>query len=610
MRALLRSAALVLLAALPVSAQVRGYIPRVSLGGTMGVGGAAPSWRGGLTGSPLTGGLSNPHGLVPTLAPTLPAAALAPANLAASVIAAPSLAPAAPVALAAPAAFAAPAAPASVISPAAASLSAPADAPERAAGAPAALDTLRSLSAPADGPRWVRAGNGFDGLRGRAETVAGPSQQAGPAGFIKNPDGVWVGGRVKDQTIWISQMAEQLKPHADLTDVLDVMDDAYDEARVKLVNAERAAAERQLDAASVHLEGTRNWVDAVLTDRDGEQIAVHTHRVYFHPGRGNKVSEITEGIRRVGKYIDKAVPDFAPGGLAETDMDARFKQVELNFDTRGYKEIEDYIRGREAEVKAKYGDRFAFRYTTEPKRSSQRLRAEYNAIVERFADQTEGLMQIIDGVTYSRTVGVGHELNSHLKRISMGYTITQAGRDFFGKTVLPDGTIVETYKTEFDAVTERRGAKGEREVILWEDKSTRVWLPLEDTMEQTFLYKLRIYRENRDLIEKELGAPLKVAFSVDVGGLNRKAAKLGFLVWKDPRQQELLEHLKTAGPRLSEEFGFPVSFMFVNSHPGESADLFYRTPMSQEEWAARGAQLTKQQGKKQRREERRRNRRH
>jgi hypothetical protein len=605
MRALLRSAALLLLAALPVSAQVRA-VPRVSFGGSLGVGGAATSWRGGLTGNPLTGGLSNPHGLVATLAPSLPAAALSPSGLAASVIAAPSLAPAA---FPAPAAFAAPAAPASVISPAAATLAAPADAPERAAGAPAALDTLRFLSAPADGPRWVKSGNGFDGLRARADTVADPSQ-AGPAGFIKNPDGVWVGGRVKDQTLWISRMAEQLKPHADLTDVLDVMDDAYDEARVKLVNAERAATERQLDAASVHLEGTRNWVDAVLTDRDGEQIAVHTHRVYFHPGRGNRISEITEGIRRVGKYIDKAVPDFAPGGLAETDMDARFKQVELNFDTRGYKEIEDYIRGREAEVKAKYGDRFVFRYTTEPKRSSRQLRAEYNAIVERFADQTEGLMQIIDGVTYSRTVGVGHELNSHLKRLKMGYTITQAGRDFFGKTVMPDGTIVETYKTEFDAVTERRGAKGEREVILWEDKSTRVWLPLADTMEQTFLYKLRIYRENRGLIEEALGAPLKVAFSVDVGGLNRKAAKQGILVWKDPRQQELLEHLKTAGPRLSEEFGFPVSFIFVNSHPGESADLFYQTPMSEEEWAARGSYLTKQQGKKQRREERRRNRRH
>lgn len=581
---------LVLALSAPSGAVVRGYVPRVTL--TPFTPGAGVSGLSMLQGSPLTGGLSNPHQLTASLTPTLPQSLLAPTALFAAANAPTAMT----AASAASPLAAAPAAPAA--------LPAAAEAPSARSGAPTVLATLQDLAAPADGPRWVKTG-GFDGLRPRQAVVADPAAERGPSGFIKNPDGVWVGGRVKDQTVWINQMVERLSPHIELGDVLDVMDDAYDEARVKLNSAERAARSRSLEASSVHLEGTRNWVDAILTDHDGEAIAVHTHRVYFHPGRGNSQSEISEGMRRVGKYIDKAIPDFAPGGLAENDMDTRFKQVELNFDTRGYKEIEAYIRMRAEEVNAKYPGRFVFNYITEPKRSSQQLRREYNEIVERFADQPEGLMNIIDGVTYSRTVGVGHELNSHLKRMEMGLKITQAGRDFFGKTVMPDGTIVETYKTEFDAVTEGRGPRGEREVTLWEDKSTRVWLPLEDTMEQTFLYKLRIYRENRDLIEESLGAPLKVAFSVDVGGADRKAARQGFLVWKDPRQAELLEHLKTAGPRLSKEFGFPVSFIFVNSHPGESADLFYQTPMSLQEWNARSRQLTKANGKKQRRADRR-----
>ncbi len=516
-------------------------------------------------GSLMTGAQSlNPHGLTANLVPTTLFAAAAPV---------PSAIPAHTLAFA-------PAAVSDVLAAA-----------PRGAGVPASLETLQSFSAPNDGPRWVRGrGERFDGARSFAPGVADVRDERGPRGFIKNADGVWVGGRVADQSRWINQMHAQLSPVLNLSDVMDVMDDAYDESRVKLRSAEKAALAHKLEASSVHLEGTRNWVDAVLTDRNGRDIAVHTYRVYFHPGRGNRESEISEGIRRIGKSLDKAKRDFAPGGLAEADLQKTFAKVELNFDTRGYKEIEDYLRGREKEFHAEFPGRFSFGYVTEPGLSSRALRAEYNRLVEKFADQPEGLRAITDGVTYSRTVGVGHELNSHLKRLEMGLKITQAGRDFFGKRTLADGTVIEEYKTEFDAVTERADLAhkplAEREVTLWEDKSTRVWLPLQDTMEQTFLYKLRIYRENRAMLEAALGAPLRVMFSVDVGGADRKAAKQGILVWKDPRQQELLEYLKVAGPQLSKEFGFPVGFIFVNSHPGETADLFNQEPMEMRDWLA------------------------
>jgi hypothetical protein len=541
-----------------------------------------------------------PAAISATLAPSLSGVAAAPSI---SLSAAPSLSIQAAAPLAAAPAFAAPALAAPSIAPALAP--APALA---AAAAPAGSVVLGAAPAAAEAPRASApaldvlaeaaasrgdSGRRFDGRRAAAPVSAAPQGGRNGRGqqptFIKNADGVWVGGRVAEQAIWINKMVAELSPKIDLSGVTDVMDDAYDEARVKLRSVEKAAADRKLAASSVHLEGTRNWIDAILTDEADHHIAVHTHRVYFHPAPNNPASEIAEGIRRVDKYLEKAKGDFGPGGLAEQEYKQPFDQVELNFDTRGYHEIADHIKTREAEFRKEFGDRFKFNYFTEPKMESKKLRAEYNRLVERYMDQPEGLMGILDGVTYSREVGVGHELNSHKKRLAMGLKVVQAGRDFFGKKVLPDGRIVEEYKTEFDAVTEpvADAAKPskDRDTVLWEDKSTRVWMTLEKTMEETFLYKLRIYRENRAIIEESLGgAPLKVAFSVDVGGLNRRAAKQGVKVWKDVRQKELMEHLQKVAPELSKEYGFPVSFIFVNSHPNEDPDLFMKPEMSEQDW--------------------------
>ncbi|MBI3297079.1 MAG: hypothetical protein HYZ75_02870 [Elusimicrobia bacterium] len=558
----------------------------------MGVAGAGLS-------SPRLGGIL-PSGLAaPSLSPTLtpslalptPSAPMAVAPVAAAAAVAPTAMPSvaagrSAVGASVAEAVAAPADPKTLVG----ALS------ERAAGiakaaAPGAAPqaVFGALQAMFSGPS--AAVNGVsDPRRGRGSDRGGRSKGT-PRGFLKNADGVWVGGRSAEYALWINAMHGELSRGIDLDDVMNVMDDAYDEGRVKLASVEKAAQTRQLDESSVHIEGTRNWVDGILTDSDGSRIAVHTHRVYFHPAPGNPASEISEGIRRVGKYLDKAKEDFGPRGGAERELKTKFAHVELNFDTRGYAEIADYIRGREAEFRKAYGDRFVFNTITEPRLPSAQLRAEYNRLVEKYWSQPEGVAAVIDGVTYSRQVGVGHELNSHKKRIKMGLKITQAGRDFFGDKTLPDGRVVQEYKTEFDAVTEPQAdAKkplSQRDVVLWEDKSVRVWMPLDKVMEETFLYKLRVYRDNRDLIEKSLGgAPLKVAFSVDVGGSDRRAAKMGLLVWQDLRQKELMEHLKASEARLSAEYGFPVSFIFVNSHPGEDPDLFNRRETSPDDWGA------------------------
>lgn len=561
--------------------------------------------------APGLGSIAAPSAMVGASFNAVPSAFTAPTAFAPLASASIIASPAAPVAaFSAPAAVAAPAlaAPARALSALPAASVLPAGAPAvgpaptvdaavdasvapQTVGAPA-LDSLRSAAAASGRRRGDSGRRDFDGSRSGREAApavaAGAPRSAakGASGFIKNADGVWVGGRVAEQALWINRLYAELSPKIDLADVMNVMDDAYDEARVKLRSVEKTAADRQIDQTSVHLEGTRNWVDAIMKDEEGRAIAVHTHRVYFHPAKDNPASEIAEGIRRVDKYLEKAKADFGPGGIAEVEYKKPFAMVELHFDTRGYQEIEDHIRTKEAE----FGGRFRFHYINEPKMASKPLRAEYNRLVEKYMDQPEGLMGILDGVTYSREVGVGHELNSHKKRLAMGLTVIQAGRDFFGRKVLDDGRVVEEYKTEFDAVTEPAAdadkPKSKRDVVLWEDKSTRVWMTLEKTMEETFLYKLRIYRENRALIEQSLGAPLKVAFSVDVGGLNRRAAKQGVKVWKDARQKELLEHLQNIGPALSAEYGFPVSFIFVNSHPNEDPDLFLKPEMSAEDWDA------------------------
>ena len=47
-----------------------------------------------------------------------------------------------------------------------------------------------------------------------------------------------------------------------------------------------------------------------------------------------------------------------------------------------------------------------------------------------------------------------------------------------------------------------------------------------------------------------------------------------------------MEHLQASERAYSEEYGFPIEFYFTNSHPGEDPDLFYKEPMSEEDWDA------------------------
>ncbi|MFI5363883.1 MAG: hypothetical protein ACHQ49_18120 [Elusimicrobiota bacterium] len=490
------------------------------------------------------------------------------ASFSAASLSAPALLPPSAALSAAAPAFSAPA------------LAAPAAAPALAASPaafPAASDAPRSVGTPAlDALRSEEASRGGSGARFDGQRAHAPSDAA----LTVNDEGVYIMGRAAAFYREIKRMAAVLAQHLDLRETLDVIDGTIADVRTKLLTIEAVAKDRKVADANTHLEETLTWVDATLQDGD-RKIAVHTYQVYFHPapaGPLKATSEIDEGNRRVDAYLAQAAKYFVEGGDAEKAI-GKLDEIDLAFDTRGYPAIKDHIRAKEAEFKATVGDRVRFVFVDEvtpPAETTAQIRADYNRLVEKYKNDRKGLQKILEGVMYSRYVGVLLELKTLEYYTNRHYKVLQSGRDFFG----PDGK----YITEFDAVV--KSPRGD--VLLVEAKSARVGLPIEEVMRDKVFYKLDIYKKNQGLIEKMIGAPLKVVFSFDVGGRDIGAAMEGELAWKDLRQKELMEYLKTQEPVLTEKYGFPVSFLFLNSHPGEDPMLFYKTPIASPKSAGSG----------------------
>ncbi len=432
----------------------------------------------------------------------------------------------------------------------------------------------------------------FSGSRDRGDSGAVSSRggRFNAGGAVSNDEGMIVTGRTAAQYREIKRLeAELTRKGVDLGESMNVMDDAYAEIRAKLTAIEHVARARGVTDSNTHLLSTLTWVDGVITDDSGRRIAVHTTRVFFHPAP-NRSSEIQEGIRRVAKTLDQQKVQFAPGGAAESAL-GRFDQVVLAFDTRGYDEIKSYIKSREHE----FGPRFRFEFVDEmgptPKNVAQ-MREDVRRLAAHFPENQAALANIYDGVTYSRYVGLLLELKTIEYFVDRGYRILESGRDFFD----PQGQ----YKTEFDAVV--KSPQGQ--ILIVEAKSARVPLTLAkgaqdkaeldkngmlDVMEEKFLYKLRMYQRDRAIIDayvrKHYGdGPIGILFSTDLGGSDRKAAREGVLVWKDPGQADLKTHLEAEAPKLSAEYGYPVSFLFLNSHPGEDPMLFYQEPTPLDQW--------------------------
>lgn len=500
-------------------------VPRVtltpSLGGASGAAGLVP----GSIGGPATLSLSP----MPSLTPTL------------SVLSAPALTAPAPVAQAVPVALSPVASPAAI-------------AAKHETGAPAirvapALEAIGQSAASRDGGRDAGRNGGamFDGARARAAAPASP--------YIVNDEGVKINDRAAIYYTEVRRMVELYKGKINLEESLDVMDDAYSDVVAKVSAVEAVAKGRGLTQVNTHLEETLTFVDGVLDDGK-KTVAVHTHRVFFHKAK-NPQSEIAEGIRRVGGVIKDAEAMFARGGKAEQQM-GKIDEVELVFDARGYQEIKDHIKTLGAAVTARSKGRITFKFLDElaplPK-TQEEIRAKLNEMAQKYGgENADGLSKIYEGVIYSRYVGLLLELKTVEHYYKLGYKILQSGRELFDEKGL--------YVSELDVVVESPEGK----ISVVEAKSSRVGLPPEEVLQDKVVYKLNTYKKFKAQLDAMIGKPFDaVVFSMDVAidpNIDRSQ-----VMPKDLRKLELMDFLKSKEASLSKEYGFPVSFLFMQSGP-------------------------------------------
>lgn len=367
-----------------------------------------------------------------------------------------------------------------------------------------------------------------------------PSHGAG--GAVVNDEGVTLVGRAARYYVEVRRLVDKWTGKQDLAESLDVMEDSYEDVWTKLKAIEAVAKSRQVGRENTHLEETLLWVDGVLKD-GRRQIAVHTHRVYFHKAKNPK-SEIAEGIRRVDGYLRDTMGQLKPSGKAEQAL-GRLDEVVLVFDTRGYAEIKEHLKARERGLSPRDRARFRFQFLddmVEIPREEAVIRKEFNEITARHRGR--GLEKIIEGVTYSRYVGLLLELRTVDHLLERGYTVLQSGRELFDA----DGM----YITELDVVA--RSPEGK--VSLIEAKSARVPLPFEEVLRDKVTRKLDVYSKNKKLLGEAIGAPFdEVVFAVDVGN-----------------EMELRRFLEGKQASLSSRYGFPVRFLFLESFPSASGD--------------------------------------
>jgi hypothetical protein len=366
-----------------------------------------------------------------------------------------------------------------------------------------------------------------------------PDLRSLDSGVLVNDEGVGVFGKAAAYYKEIRRTVEKLKGRVELGESLDVMDDAYGDVWSKLKAVEAIAQSRNVEQHNTHLEESLVWVDGVMKDH-GRNVAIQTHRVYFHHSP-NPQSEIAEGTRRVDKYLDDAIQKFSKNGQAEKAM-GHFNEVILAFDTRGYREIKAHLQGREAELAKASGGRYRFVYLDDlvtPPASPEAMRVELNALTEKY--RGKGLDKIIEGVIYSRYVGLLLELKTLEYYLDHGYRILQSGRELFDAD--------KKYVTELDAVVQ--GPDGKVSVV--EAKSARVQISPEEALQDKVIAKLDCYIKNRALLEKFIGSKFdEVVFSFDVG-----------------RQPMLAEFLKGREAELSKRYGVAVRFLFLETGPAQ-----------------------------------------
>lgn len=373
------------------------------------------------------------------------------------------------------------------------------------------------------------------------EAQAAPAEPADTPS--QNRDGVTLLGRSLAYNREIELIAKHFDGREDLKNVIDVMDHSYLEAFTRVSILQSELKDAKLIASSEHLPLTLTWVDGILK-KGRKRVAVVSRSIYYHHS-ANVQSQIDEGIRRIGGELEAIVEQFRPGGIAERqEIVGNLSEVVLGFDTRGHGEIKTFLQEQELALRQRFGDRFRFKFLDdvvgEVPRLGKPIRHALNMMINAYKNN-DRMLAIIEGVVYSRYVGMLHELKTAQTLQFLGHKILSLGRE-----LLHNGA----YYTELDAVTQSpSGLK-----YLIEAKSARVPLTPTYLLSSKFLYKLNRYKERRGFLEKKAlgGQPLRVIFSVDVGASQPEVKKL------------LIDREK----ELSAEYGFEVHFLFIKSFPG------------------------------------------
>ena len=384
--------------------------------------------------------------------------------------------------------------------------------------------------------------DGLDGLffgskRPKPSAAAAGESAAANSGavFIVNDEGVAITGRAAVYYQEVRRLVEKLQPSLDLRETLEVMDATYGDVWSKLSVIEALAKQRGIERHNTHLEETLLWVDGVMKDPSGRKVAVHTHKVFFHQAK-ERQSEIAEGIRRVDQYLRNAEILFARGGKAEQELGS-LHEIVLGFDA-GHPEIKEHLKQRQAQWQGKHDRRFRFAFVddlTQKPDSIAAVRQALNVLIKKY--KSAGLQNIIEGVIYSRYVGMLLELKTIEHYLNLKYAVVHSGHEIFDDR--------GHYITELDVVVRDPQT---RKLLLVEAKSARVTLPHAEVLRDKVIYKLDTYRRQRARLESAIGGPFDVVFSIDVGP-----------------NTDLIAYLKSKEAQLSAGYGCKVSFLFIAS---------------------------------------------
>ncbi|MFC2092216.1 hypothetical protein ACFLTD_05530, partial [Elusimicrobiota bacterium] len=349
----------------------------------------------------------------------------------------------------------------------------------------------------------------------------------------------------------------------DLRDSLDVMKDTYEELRLKLINMlylmnESGSGERKLIDANRNINFTLEWGDGIIYE-NGKRIITGTHQVFFHPpdpdasdfrrkqsilreGANRLIGPPSEGEKLIGKrkaaggIIAEMNRVYGKGGLVSRQL-GEFDRAIVTIDTRGIGEFKKLIKDNMHHIDPNIDIRFFDDIEKTPE-VEKYTGLPLMELAGQFLEH-DRMKNIIEGVLYSRYVGLKLELEAIKFFTDMGYEVLQSGRNAYknGQYVTELGLIVRQKSTG--------------RVFMVECKSSRQKEDAKDVVINKMASEVKTYRDNWDLIEQEVskkaGEKIKiqgVLFFFDVGrnielkkGLTGAAEQFGLtgFDWKDEK---------------------------------------------------------------------------